>query len=354
MERRRTRPLLLPNRRHKLTEEDLRKGTLQGKVVHPERKVKNSARITSKEIVRIRRVVIGILPYVKITNLNRDAHFGDKCMFRHAEADSQPSKKSKKSGVKGSVACLKKSKHVGCVFQDTVTPKSRRFYGRARHLWDQIAPFDSQKARYTTLKSAALVLQSSRMEHKKKPCNKKPAPTEKHGIWRKMSTSSMTGMRPRSSRLLKFGHYQHHLRRNPRDNFVVDSGASMHMLSRKDLNSAELETGRVSRNPPTVVTASGEVQTKKEATVHVHDLEWFVTVQIREDTPAVLSLGKLCEDHGYSYEWTSGQKPQLTKNGKNNFVQYGKCRTDCCPRVGDRFLQLERKFVFYIVTAGHV
>ena len=24
-----------------------------------------------------------------------------------------------------------------------------------------------------------------------------------------------------------------------------------------------------------------------------------------------LSLGKLCEDHGYSYEWTSGQKPQV-------------------------------------------
>ena len=35
-----------------------------------------------------------------------------------------------------------------------------------------------------------------------------------------------------------------------------------------------------------------------------------------EETPAVLSLGKLCEDHGYTYHWTSGQKPHLTKNGK--------------------------------------
>ena len=32
-----------------------------------------------------------------------------------------------------------------------------------------------------------------------------------------------------------------------------------------------------------------------------------------EDTPAVLSLGKLCEDHGYSYKGTSGEKPQLIK-----------------------------------------
>ena len=34
-----------------------------------------------------------------------------------------------------------------------------------------------------------------------------------------------------------------------------------------------------------------------------------------EDTPAVLSLGKLCDEHGYSYEWINGQKPHLIKNG---------------------------------------
>ena len=47
--------------------------------------------------------------------------------------------------------------------------------------------------------------------------------------------------------------------------FVVDSGASMHMLSRKDLNSAELETVSVSKRPTTVVTANGEVHTKKRS-----------------------------------------------------------------------------------------
>ena len=46
--------------------------------------------------------------------------------------------------------------------------------------------------------------------------------------------------------------------------FVVDSGESMHMLSRKDLFSAELEIVRVSQNPTTVVTANGEVQTLKK------------------------------------------------------------------------------------------
>ena len=36
--------------------------------------VKDRARITSKEIVRIRRLTADILPYVKITTLNRDAN----------------------------------------------------------------------------------------------------------------------------------------------------------------------------------------------------------------------------------------------------------------------------------------
>ena len=39
--------------------------------------------------------------------------------------------------------------------------------------------------------------------------------------------------------------------------FVVDSGASMHMISNKDLNSAELETVTTSRSPTTVITANG-------------------------------------------------------------------------------------------------
>ena len=82
----------------------------------------------------------------------------------------------------------------------------------------------------------------------------------------------------------------------------------------------ELETLRKSRNSTTVVTAKREVQTNEKATVYVHDLELFVTVQILEGTLAVLSPGKLCEQHSYSYEWTSGQKPQLTKKWANNSV----------------------------------
>ena len=89
----------------------------------------------------------------------------------------------------------------------------------------------------------------------------------------------------------------------------------MHMISKKDLNSSELETLTTSRSPSTVITANGEVQTHEEATVFVKELDLFLTMKVLEDTPAVLSPGKLCDEHGYSYEWINGQKPHLIKNG---------------------------------------
>ena len=57
--------------------------------------------------------------------------------------------------------------------------------------------------------------------------------------------------------------------------FVVDSGASMHMISKEDLSDAEMETVMTSRSPTIVITANGEVQTHEEATVHVKELEKF-------------------------------------------------------------------------------
>ena len=105
-----------------------------------------------------------------------------------------------------------------------------------------------------------------------------------------MSISSKKRTKPRSTRLQKFGPCRRHLRRN----------------SRKE------NLRRISETP-----TNGEVHTNQEATVYVHDLELFVTAHVLEDTTAVLSLGRLCEDHGYSHEWASGQKPHLTQNGRN-------------------------------------
>ena len=50
--------------------------------------------------------------------------FGNKGFFRHVEAEEKPSKKSKKGGARGSVALLKESAQLGCVFQDSHLRKS--------------------------------------------------------------------------------------------------------------------------------------------------------------------------------------------------------------------------------------
>ena len=49
--------------------------------------------------------------------------------------------------------------------------------------------------------------------------------------------------------------------------------------------------------------------------MYVKELDIFLAMKVLENTPAVLSLGKLCDENGYSYEWINGQKPHLIKNG---------------------------------------
>ena len=97
--------------------------------------------------------------------------------------------------------------------------------------------------------------------------------------------------------------------------------------AKKDFSSEELWTVIKVQNPNSSVDCKRRcVHCTREEQVFVHELNQFVTVQLLEETPAVLSPGKLCKDHGFSYEWVSDQKPRLTKNGKiiicktHNFV----------------------------------
>ena len=49
--------------------------------------------------------------------------------------------------------------------------------------------------------------------------------------------------------------------------------------------------------------------------MYVKELDIFLTMKVLENTPAVLSLRKLCDENGYSDEWINGQKPHLIKSG---------------------------------------
>ena len=79
-----------------------------------------------------------------------------------------------------------------------------------------------------------------------------------------------------SSHLREIGACLHSTRKPEEREFVVDSGASMHMISKKDLSNAEMDALTKSCSPTIVITANGEVQTHEEATVYVKELDYIL------------------------------------------------------------------------------
>ena len=42
--------------------------------------------------------------------------------------------------------------------------------------------------------------------------------------------------------------------------------------------------------------------------MYIKELNILLNMKVLENAPAVVSLGKLCDEHGCSYEWINGQK----------------------------------------------
>ena len=121
-----------------------------------------------------------------------------------------------------------------------------------------------------------------------------------------------------------------------------------------------METLTKSCSPTIVITANGEVQTQEEAIVYVKELDILLTMKVLENTPAVLSLGKLCDENGYSYEWINGQKPHsdTMRHGElrsyrgsrlvNEFVlQFSSFNFKDTFKTGESFLIIFFKLVFF-------
>ena len=71
---------------------------------------------------------------------------------------------------------------------------------------------------------------------------------------------------------------------------------------------------------PTTKRRRPTARCKPEATVYAKESELLVTVMLLEETPAVISLEKLCEDHGYTYHWTSGQKNHISPERSRELI----------------------------------
>ena len=112
----------------------------------------------------------------------------------------------------------------------------------------------------------------------------------------------------------------------------------MHMISKKDLNSAELETVTTSRSLAIVITANGEVQTHEEATVYVKELDILDYESPRKHASSLVARKALAMKNGYSYEWINGQKPHLIKNGIRDTMQHEELRSYRGSRLVNEFL----------------
>ena len=301
--------------------------------------------------------------------------FGEKCSFAHRQVDEQPTKRSKKNDDKSAVAMLKKNdwhenvwqpvvnrdkshersgrpdikrdtcyelkqgpigrrssnaRQLGCVFQDMKPPKSILRKSSDMQKPIQRVKFTKFIARHNKIRdqnpSFGYVCPGD--PHERSPNNPKfEDRSQEETEWQEQVAHEAAWKLAKS--VLKLKEQERATFFSPSENrclpastlkpeereFVVDSGASMHMISKMDLSDAEMDTLTKSCSPTIVITANGEVQTHEEATVYAKELDIFLTMKVLENTPAVLSLGKLCDENGYSYEWINGQKPHLIKNG---------------------------------------
>ena len=95
--------------------------------------------------------------------------------------------------------------------------------------------------------------------------------------------------------------------------FIVDGGASLHLISWKDLSEEEKQTVRKRTGGPLVLQTANDIITlDKKCDVYVKELEITVVALVGDEAPALLSLGKICKEHHYDYIWPhSGGTPYL-------------------------------------------
>ena len=72
--------------------------------------------------------------------------FGDKCSYAHRQVDEQPSKRSKKNGDKSAVAMLKITRQLGCVFQEMEPPKTSSILRKSSNILKPIRCVQNTKA----------------------------------------------------------------------------------------------------------------------------------------------------------------------------------------------------------------
>ena len=237
---------------------------------------------------------------------------GDKCLFPHHKVDEQPNKKRNKSNFprresddKNAVAIVKSVSQLGCVSQDSDALVSQGRKSRGNPMQKVLEQIHRVRFTKSTLRHASIRDEKGPSLVKIK--FKVPHQRSLYALKFEDRSHEETERQQRCARSKAWNLAKHIYKLKEKDKagtyffveewvlpaastkepeereFVVDSGASMHVVSKKDLNAAELDTMRTPRSPTTVMTANGEVQNREEATAYVKQLDLFVKVVLLED-----------------------------------------------------------------------
>ena len=220
--------------------------------------------------------------------------FGEKCSYAHRQVDKQPRKRSKKNGDKSEVAMSKITRQLGCVFQDVEPPKSTTILRKSSNKLKPIrcVRFTEAVFRHANIRdqNPSLGMICPGDPHQRNPnAPKFEDRSQEETEWQERCAREAAWRLAKSILKLKEKHKTAFF--SPSENwcllastlqlkereFVVVSGASMHMISKKDLSDAEMDTLTKSCSPTIVKTANGEVQTHEEATVYVKELDFSLT-----------------------------------------------------------------------------
>ena len=265
------------------------------------------ARITPKTLAPLHSVKNGILQYACSTSLRMDADLRKSALMHIARLKNSLAKGLKKV-TKVQWLCWKgmgslqepgdlfldayssSTRQLGCVFQNMEPPKSSSILRKSSDIRKPIRRVKFTKAvvRHADIsdQNPSLGMICPGDPHQRNPNAPKFEDwSQEESEWQERCAREAAWRLARSILKLKeknkaafFSPSEtwclpapSNLKPDERE-FVVDSGASMHMISKKDLNSAEMDTLTTSKSPTRVITANGEVQTIEEATVFVRDL----------------------------------------------------------------------------------
>ena len=99
--------------------------------------------------------------------------------------------------------------------------------------------------------------------------------------------------------------------------YLMDSGASYHVVKTSDLSPEEKRTRREVVNGPKLRTANGRITPRTVVDLYLEELG--ITVEacvLNKKIPTILSVGKLVRENGCSYSWTpeDGARISLEQN----------------------------------------